>query len=81
MPDGSGTSGRSPFDDITDILRRGSGPKVDGDQTVRRSVRDLIGGALGFSGGGVIRWILRLIFIRFGWSILKRVLGRVIGGR
>ena len=81
MPDGSGTAGRSPFDDITDILRRGSGPKVDGDQTVRRSVRDLIGGALGFSGGGVLSWIFRLIFIRFGWSILKRILGRAIGGR
>ncbi len=81
MPGEFGGSGRSPFDDITDILRRGSGPKVDGDRTVRRSVRDLIGGALGFSGGGVISWILRLILVRFGWGILKRILGRVLGGR
>ncbi len=78
---GPGSSGRSPFDDITDILRRGSGPKVSGDQTVRRSVRDLIGGALGFSRGGVMSWIIRLIVVRFGWGILKRLLGRMFGGR
>lgn len=77
---GFGGAGRSPFDDITDILRRGSGPNV-GDQTVRRSVRDLIGGALGFSKGGVMSWIIRLIVVRFGWGILKRILGRVAGGR
>ena len=77
MPSGSG---RNPFDDISDILRRGSGPKVDG-QPVRRSVRDLIGGALGFSSRGVIGWIIRLIFLRFGWGILKRLLGRFPCGR
>lgn len=72
--DSPGSSSRSPFDDISDILRRGAGPKVDG-QPLQRSVRDLIGGVLGFSSRGVISWILRLIFVRFGWSILKRLLG------
>ena len=75
------SSGRSPFDDISDILRRGSGPKVSGDQTVRRSVRDLIGNALGFSKGGVMSWIIRLLVVRFGWGILKRLLGRAFGAR
>jgi hypothetical protein len=69
-----GSTGRSPFDDISDILRRGAGPKVDG-QSLQRSVRDLIGGVLGFSSRGIISWILRLIFVRFGWGILKRLLG------
>ena len=73
-------SGRSPFDDISDILRRGAGPKVDG-QPLQRSVRDLIGRALGFSSRGVIGWIIRLIVVRFGWGILKRLLGRAVGGR
>lgn len=72
--------GGNPFDDISDILRRGAGPKVDG-QPVRRSVRDLIGNALGFSSRGVIGWIIKLVFLRFGWGILKRLLGRVLGGR
>lgn len=78
--DSPGHGGRSPFDDISDILRRGAGPKVDG-QPLQRSVRDLIGGALGFSGRGVISWIIRLIVVRFGWGLLKRSLGRAIGGR
>ena len=78
--DSPGRGGRSPFDDISDILRRGSGPKVDG-QPLQRSVRDLIGGALGFSSRGVISWIIRLIVVRFGWGLLKRLLGRAIGGR
>ena len=77
LPSGSG---RSPFDDISDILRRGAGPKVDG-QPLQRSVRDLLGGILGFSSRGVIGWIIRLIVVRFGWGLLKRLLGRAIGGR
>jgi hypothetical protein len=73
-------SSRSPFDDISDILRRGGGQKVDG-QPLQRSVRDLLGGILGFSSRGVIGWIIRLIVVRFGWGLLKRVLGRFLGGR
>jgi hypothetical protein len=72
--------GRNPFDDISDILRRRNSPKVD-DQPVGRSVRDLLGGILGFSSRGVIGWIIRLVFLRFGWGILKRLLGRMLGGR
>ncbi len=72
--DGPGRAGRSPFDDISDILRRGAGPKVDG-QPLQRNVRDLIGDALGFSSRGVIGWIIRLIVVRFGWGFLKRLLG------
>jgi hypothetical protein len=78
--DSASGSGRSPFDDISDILRRGAGPKVDG-QPLQRSVRDLLGGILGFSSRGVIGWIIRLIVVRFGWGLLKRLLGRAIGGR
>ena len=73
--DSPGGSGRSPFDDISDILRRGAGPKVSG-QPLQRSVRDLIGGILGFSSRGVIGWIIRLIVVRFGWGLLKRIFGR-----
>ncbi len=77
---GPSGSGRSPFDDISDILRRGAGPKVDG-QPLQQSVRDLIGSVLGFSSRGVIGWIIRLIVVRFGWGLLKRLLGRAVGGR
>jgi hypothetical protein len=76
----SGRTGRSPFDDISDILRRGAGPKVDG-QPLQRTVRDLIGSTLGFSSRGVVGWIIRLIVIRFGWGLLKRLFGKVVGGR
>lgn len=76
----SGRTGRSPFDDISDILRRGAGPKVDG-QPLQRTVRDLIGGVLGFSSRGVVGWIIRLIFVRLGWGLFRRLLDRAVGGR
>ena len=78
--DGPAREGRSPFDDISDILRRGAGPKVDG-QPLQRGVRDLIGDVLGFSSRGIISWIIRLIVVRFGWGLLKRLIGRSFGGR
>ena len=57
-----------------------AGPKFDG-QPLQRSVRDLLGGILGFSSRGVIGRIIRLIFVRFGWGILRRLSGRSLGGR
>ncbi|MFM9942439.1 MAG: DUF937 domain-containing protein [Hyphomicrobiaceae bacterium] len=74
--------GNNPYGDLSDILRRGGGsvgtPRGGG---VGGSIRDLLGGALGFQGKGVLSWIIRAVIMRFGWSLLKRVLGRALTGR
>jgi predicted membrane protein len=45
-------------------------------------IRDMLGGALGYSTkGGVMGWIFRAIVMRYGWSILRSVLGGVLGRR
>ena len=45
------------------------------------AIRSILGGILGFGGRGMISWLFRLIFFRFGWTILKRVIGRTLTGR
>jgi Bacterial protein of unknown function (DUF937) len=44
-------------------------------------IRSVLGGALGFQGGGVMSWLFRMIFMRYGWTILKTILGRGMLGR
>jgi predicted membrane protein len=42
-------------------------------------VRSMLGGALGFNGkGGVMSWLFRTVFLRYGWSILKTILTKVL---
>lgn len=72
-------AGDNPFGNLPDILRRG-GRTTDG-APVGRSIRDILGSLLGFKSGGVLSWILRLIFLRFGWGILRRILGAAFGRR
>lgn len=73
--------GNNPYGDLSDILRRGgSVPGASG--SVGGIVRNILGGLLGFGGRGIMGWIVRLLIMRFGWSFLKRILGRMLmGGR
>ena len=72
----------NPYGDLSDILRRGGGevgsPRGGG---IGGSIRDILGGALGFQGKGIMSWIIRAVVLRYGWSILKRILGRAVTGR
>lgn len=74
------SEGDNPFGDLTDIIRRGRGPSIEGG-SLWSAVRNVVGGALGFTSKGVIGWLIRLIVVRFGWGILKRILGRTLVGR
>ncbi len=82
LPVPQAQGGNNPYGDLSDILRRGGGdigsPRGSG---VGGSIRDLLGGALGFQGKGILSWIIRAVIVRFGWSLLKRVLGRAMPGR
>jgi len=71
--------GGGSLDDISDAVRRG-GQSPDGNP-LGGLVRSILGGLLGFQSRGIMGWIVRLIFVRFGWSILKRIIGRALTGR
>ncbi len=68
------TGADNPYGDLTDILRKGAGGAVGGGM-LWTIVRNILGSVLGFQSRGVMGWLFRLIFMRFGWSILKRMLG------
>lgn len=45
-------------------------------------VRSVLGGALGgFQSKGLMGWIIRAVVMRYGWSILRALLGRGFGAR
>jgi hypothetical protein len=86
----------NPFGDLADIIRRGPSrggtfgggqggglpaPGLGGGGGLWGLVRGLLGGALGFGNRGVMGWILNLIIMRFGWPLLRTILGKVMLGR
>lgn len=74
--------GRNPIEDLSDILRRGGGAGGMGGGMLWNIVRGILGGAAGFNtGGGFMGWVVRAVIMRYGWSILRTVLGRVFMGR
>ena len=60
--------------DLPDIIRRG-GQTVDGG-SLGSLIRNVLGGLLGFQSKGFMGWVLRLIVMRWGWGLLKNILGR-----
>lgn len=82
LPDGPPSSwggADNPYGGLAEALRK-RGSRVDGG-SLGRVVRDVVGGALGFQSRGLIGWIVRLIVMRYGWTILRTVLGRAVGMR
>jgi hypothetical protein len=81
----------NPYGDLSDIIRRGAsrGGGQGGGLPIPGGgggglwgiVRGLIGGALGFGNRGVMGWIFNLLLMRFGWPLLRAVLGKVLLGR
>jgi hypothetical protein len=65
-----------PYGDLSDILRKGGGSGG-----LSGTIRDLLGGLLGFKSKGVVGWLIRLILVRYGWRILTWVVRRVFLGR
>lgn len=80
----SGGGGRNPYGDLSDIIRRGgnAGSVGAGGGFVWNIIRNMLGGALGFSTkGGVMGWIFRAVIMRYGWTILRTILGGAFGRR
>lgn len=69
--------GSNPYSDLSDTIRNG-GAVASG---LPGLIRSILGGLLGFQSRGALSWILRFIVIRWGWPILRTILGGLIGGR
>lgn len=67
--------GGNPYGDLSDIVRGGKAGGLAG------SIRDILGGLLGFQSKSWIGWIIRLIVVRYGWRILQAVLRSLLGRR
>jgi hypothetical protein len=78
-------SGDNPFGDLSDIIRGGKGiPGGAGGAAIGGGmlwtlIRSMLGGALGFSGkGGIMSWLFRMVFMRYGWGLVKTIFSRVL---
>lgn len=75
-----GGSRDNPYGDVSDILRRRGATVSTGSGSsgsLWSIVRNVLGSALGFGGSGFFGWVVRLLVMRLGWPILRRiVLGR-----
>jgi hypothetical protein len=69
--------GSNPYSDLSDTIRTGGGAAGG----IPGLIRSVLGGLLGFQSRGVISWLIRLVVMRWGWSLLKLFLGRLLGGR
>ncbi len=85
---GSGRGGY-PFDDLTDMIRKG-GRRVPKGQTgtggvsgrdLGGLVRDILGNLLGFKNRGFVSWLVNLVVMRILLPVIKRVISRVLFGR
>ncbi|MDX2308315.1 MAG: DUF937 domain-containing protein [Hyphomicrobium sp.] len=89
------TPGRNPFDDLSDVIRRGGArvprPSGGGGTTdasrvpetgsLDKIIRDILGGNLGFETRGIVGYLIQLVIARYGWRIVQWLLGRLMGRR
>lgn len=69
--------GDNPYGDLSDILRRRGGASQDVGGSgggLWSVVRNVLGSALGFGGSGFFGWLIRLLVLRIGWPMLRRMI-------
>jgi Bacterial protein of unknown function (DUF937) len=70
-----GGQSRNGYDDLSDMLTRRQGPLQS--NPLWHVARQVIGSLLGFKSKGIIGYVIRFLVIRYGWSILRMVFGRM----
>jgi hypothetical protein len=88
LPDINPRQGR--YDDLSDVIRRGgtsvprSGPSVPSggnSGSLGGSIRDILGGLLGFKNRGFLGWLFQAIILPMVLRMIQSVLRRVLTGR
>jgi hypothetical protein len=68
----------NPYGPVADSIRRG-GSSAGQSSSI---IRDILGNLLGFgSSSGWMGWVVKFLVLRFGWTILRGILGSVLRGR
>ena len=76
LPDDNwGGNTRNRYDDLSDVLRRQGGPVKP--NPLWSIAREIIGAVLGFRSNSVVGYIIRLLVYRYGWRIVRAVLGQI----
>lgn len=74
--------GNNPYGDLSDVIRRGGSRIPDGGAggggALSSIIRSVLGALLGFQSRGIVGWLVRLIVVRWGWGILRWLIGRVL---
>lgn len=81
-----GLDGPSRFPQLPDVIRRRGRevqvPMPDGDGTgsLDSMIRDILANALGFKNGGIIAFILKILFSRWFMGLVGRIIRGALGG-
>jgi len=73
---GAARRANNPYGDLSDSLRR-QGGRVSQNGSLANIIRSILGSVLGFQSNGLMSWILRMIVMRYGWSILRFIVSRL----
>ena len=81
--------GGGPFDDLSDIIRKGgrhiprgrTGTGGVSGRDLGGLVRDILGNLLGFKNRGFVSWLINLVVMRILLPVIKRIISRVLFGR
>ncbi len=79
---------QNPYDDLSDIIRRGGQPAPsgggagqEGGGALSNIIRAILGAILGFQSRGLLSWIIRYVVVRYGANILRSLLSILLGRR
>lgn len=80
---GLGRNASNPYSDLSDIIRKGGtslpgGGAAGGGGALSTIIRSLLGALLGFQSRGIVGWLVRLVVVRWGWGILRWLIGHVL---
>lgn len=78
---GLGRQQPNPYEDLSDVIRRGGTSLPGGGGSLGGIVRDILGSVLGFQSKGFLGWLVRLIVMRWGWGLVQSILRRLLMGR
>jgi hypothetical protein len=76
------------YDDLSDVIRRGGtsvpnsgGPSGGGTGSLGGTIRDILGGLLGFKNRGFLGWLFQAVILPMALRMIQSVLRRVLTGR
>lgn len=76
----SAGGGQNPYRDLSDVIRKNGG-RVGNGGSLANVIRNILGSVMGFQSNGIVSWIIRMVVVRYGWSIVQFIVRRLLLGR